>query len=170
MQMSIVLRFSLLALRFISQILMLTVEAIMFLPEKVASFLIHSFKKSEYVRLGKCRQTGQCCRAIGMILPRWMIRCPLLVRIVQAWHRLRYHFTPIEIQDNMLVYECRYLKQDHTCGIYWRRPALCRNFPSTPLYGQPKLHEGCGFCFVRRNGKRFEDVLQECVKQRSTSG
>lgn len=161
---------TLFALRFVVQFTMFIVEALMWAPERLAAFIISSFKKSEYVRRGRCRQTGQCCRAIGMVLPRWIIRCPRLVRMIRAWHYLRYNFTPIEIQDNMLVYECRYLTPKNSCGIHWRRPALCRNFPLVPLYGQPKLHEGCGFYFVKRKGKRFEDVLQECVKQRSASG
>jgi Fe-S-cluster containining protein len=148
-------------LRFFIQAVMLIIEAIMWPPERLAAFLIASFKKSEYVRRGKCRQTGQCCLAIGMVLPRWIIRRVVLVRIIQAWHRLRYNFTPVEVQDNMLVYECCYLTPKNSCGIYWRRPALCRNFPSTPLYGFPKLHEGCGFCFVKREAKRFEEVLQK---------
>ena len=159
--MSSVTRFSLFVFRYIIQITMLIIEAIMFVPERVAAFLIASFKKSEFVRRGKCRRTGQCCRAIGLVLPRWMIRQAVLVRVVQAWHWLRYNFTLLGVQDNMLVYECCYLTLKNSCGIHWRRPALCRNFPKTPLFGVRKLHEGCGFFFVKRFGVSFEDVLQK---------
>ncbi len=149
--------------RLIAQTTLYLAERIVEVPEVLAHWMIASFKKSEYVRCGACIKCGQCCQAIGMQFPRGWLKRPWLVQLIKKWHFLRYNFRFVELQDNMLVYECLYQNSNQTCGIHRLRPALCRDFPRALLFGHPKLHEGCGFFFVKRNAERFEEVLEKII-------
>lgn len=149
------------------------VQSLFYFFEKILDFsdwlsqsLFHLFQKTEYVRQGKCLHTGQCCRAVGMEFPAFLHRYPLVLRTIQRWHALRYHFSYLGIKDNMLVYECLYLRKDNRCGIYWRRPSLCRRFPRALLYDFPGLHQGCGFYFTKRFPALFEEVLARAKTKR----
>jgi Fe-S-cluster containining protein len=141
------------------QALFFIIEGIISLMENLSYQILHLFWKTEYVRKGECQMTGQCCRAIGMELPRSWYRYPRLIHFVTKWHELRYHFTFLRRQDKLLVYECQYLKNNR-CGIHLVKPKLCRDFPKTKLFGITKLHKGCGYQFVKRGGKSFEEVLR----------
>ncbi|HNW25619.1 MAG TPA: YkgJ family cysteine cluster protein [Candidatus Gastranaerophilaceae bacterium] len=62
-------------------------------------------------------------------------------------------------------YRCRYIKDDNLCGIYEKRPELCKRFPSNPWVVVPP---GCGYegwLFKKREEKKQyirklkEDIL-----------
>lgn len=129
--------------------------------ELVQYAVLRFFFKTEFVRKGGCERTGQCCQAIGIEVPRSWFGFPRLIRAIQNWHGLRYNFEAQGRQDNLLVYSCRYLTPEKTCGIHRVKPKLCRDFPPTPWRGITKLHKGCGFRFERREGRDFYRTLEE---------
>lgn len=45
-------------------------------------------------------------------------------------------------ESNITFYTCKYLQDDNLCGIYEKRPTLCRHCPSTAWAIVPP---GCGF-------------------------
>ena len=147
--------------RFLAQIICNGLEILVKICEWPATRLIRLIKKTEYVRKGSCQMTGQCCRAIGMQFPAAWHKRTRMLNLIKKWHYLRYNFTYIGTHNNMLVYECNYLTHDNKCGIQRFKPALCRDFPKTPLFGVTKLHKGCGFYFARRGASEFEKVLNK---------
>lgn len=134
------------------------------LLDRFAFRILSLLKKPEFVREGGCQRTGQCCRAIGMGVPRSWLKFPKLIAAINIWHRWRYNFTPIGTYDGMIVYQCHFLTRDNTCSIHRFKPALCRDFPKLPLWGRPKLHKGCGYNFVRRNKTEFERILDRNIE------
>lgn len=141
--------------------------------ESAADWLVGARAATEYVREGKCNRCGRCCRLLALELPRSFLKHPLLVRFFAAWHRAAMNFEPRGQADTMLVYRCRYYREDEKgrgCSIYPFRHRLCRFFPRQALYGHPELAAECGFRFVKREVLRrrkdrskpsFADLLQQ---------
>lgn len=148
-------------LRLLVQVPLYLLERLLDAVEIVQNAILRLLFKTEFVRRGGCAQTGQCCRAIGIEVPRRWLRYPRLIRAIQAWHFLRYNFSSDGTQDNLLVYTCNYLTDDNRCGIQRFKPKLCRDFPATPWRGFTKLHKGCGFYFEKRSGKDFGRALRQ---------
>ncbi|MDD3436034.1 MAG: YkgJ family cysteine cluster protein [Candidatus Gastranaerophilales bacterium] len=44
--------------------------------------------------------------------------------------------------EDVTFYKCKYILTDNTCGIYEKRPELCKRFPSSPWAVVPP---GCGY-------------------------
>ncbi len=117
------------------------------------------FAKTEYIRTGQCKMTGQCCKAIGIEFPAAWQKYPWLVRWLGRWHRLRYNFESVDQQRNLLVYQCNYLRTDNRCGIQKFKPRLCREFPEHPWRGRIRVHKGCGYQYVPRKTHEFKIKL-----------
>ncbi len=130
--------------------------------EIAADWIVQLFVKSEYVRTGRCNRCGTCCQLLAIEMPRWLARRDLLVWLVSRWHQAVLNFDLKGVDDRWLVYSCRYYdEQRRGCRIHRFRHRLCRYYPRQRLYGHPKLHPGCGFSFVRRDGKpSFDEVLR----------
>lgn len=113
--------------------------------------LVYS-RRTEFIRQGSCQRTGQCCRNLAIQIPRSWAKRPKIVRLFNAWYRsiMNFHYLGT-INENWLVFECHYLKNNNTCGVYPYRPKLCREFPLVPLFGHGRLHKGCGFWFLKRS-------------------
>lgn len=134
------------------------------LTQRLQDRMTHMMQKPEYVRAGACGSCGKCCHAVGIEVPRWMLRFPKCEQFFIWWHDLRYNFSYLGRHDNLLVYECRFINAHNKCSIYRWRPRLCREFPRAELFGAPRLHEGCGFYFIKRNASKFAQTL---AKQRA---
>lgn len=113
----------------------------------------------EYIRTGQCKMTGQCCRAIGIEFPASWATHPRLISALARWHSLRYNFELVGRDENLMVYECRYLRSDNRCGIQYFKPKLCRDFPSKPWRGQIRLHKGCGYHYQHAKAIEFKIKL-----------
>lgn len=136
--------------------------------DKISFWILTKLKSVEYNRKGRCQNTGACCQAIGMEVPRWFWRYPKLIHLTQKWHFLRYNFVYLGQNQNMLVYECLFLTKDKLCGIHKTKPKLCRDFPKQTWRGKTRLHKGCGF-FYEKNGednkqKNFDAILNQKQK------
>ncbi|OED39064.1 hypothetical protein AB833_16090 [Chromatiales bacterium (ex Bugula neritina AB1)] len=119
------------------------------------------FAKTEYVRTGKCEMTGQCCKAIGIEFPASWQKHPTLVKWLIRWHKLRYNFEQIGLNQNLLVYQCNYLGADNKCAIQRFKPKLCRDFPEQPWRGKIRLHKGCGYKYIPRATAEFKIKLHQ---------
>jgi len=123
-----------------------------YLGDRFAAWLLRHSHKTEYVLKGGCARTGQCCRSLALQYPRSWVRRTWLVRILKTWYAQVFNFHYLgTVNENWLVFECHYLKNGNTCGIYPYRPKLCREFPVTPRFGHGRLHKGCGFWFTKRS-------------------
>ncbi|NBV42327.1 hypothetical protein EBR96_06120 [bacterium] len=108
----------------------------------------------EYKITGKCLKRGVCCQQIAIHLSDGFWKSDLLRRWGQWWYEFVYHFEWIRSEPDLkvLVFRCRYLKTDGQCGIYKRRPYICRNYPQPRYFGRPEFLPGCGYQAERRNG------------------
>ena len=138
--------------RFFVWILAFEFGSLIYFGDWFAYHLLRFHKRSEYVVKGGCARTGQCCKDLALQMPKSWVKHPRLVKLINAWYRniFNFHYRGT-INENWLVYECHYLKNGNTCGIYPYRPKLCREFPLVPLFGHGRLHKGCGFWFAKRN-------------------
>lgn len=147
--------------RFLAWVLAFVLGSCIYLGDWLAYRFLLIHRHSEYVRMGGCARTGQCCRNLALEIPRSWARQPWVVKLFTAWYRavFNFHFLGIN-RDNWLVFECHYLKNGNVCSIYPYRPKLCREFPLIPRFGHGRLHKGCGYYFARRSevGK-FGEVM-----------
>lgn len=115
----------------------------------------------EYIRVGQCAMTGQCCKAIGIEFPNSWLSHPRRLQWLSRWHALRFNFEKVGIHDNLLIYQCNYLRADNRCGIQRFKPKLCRDFPTHPWSGKIGLHKGCGYSYERRQLHDFKSKLHK---------
>ena len=160
-------------LRFCAQCFFRALEWFFDINDSLTRFIMFRFRKPEFIRQGSCANTGQCCRNLGILYPKFWDHIPGLVSFLKWWHGMRYNFLYLGTRENgenkegMLVYECQYLTKENLCGIHRYKPKLCRDFPSTTLWGYPKLHKGCGYYFQHRDGtKTFDRILDEVEKSK----
>lgn len=120
--------------------------------------------RTEYKLAGGCKKRGACCHHVLLEWTPILDRYPLLGRIV-LWKLTRlYSFYDRgytwEVEDGFMarVLGCHALLPDGRCGEYRTRPLFCRTYPELPLLGKPMVLKGCGYHFVRRDG-RPEDVI-----------
>ena len=128
--------------------------------ETAADFVVGASSSTEYVRRGSCNRCGKCCQLLAVEMPGWLAKRPWMIRIVVSWHELVYNFEPRGIHEHLLVYSCRYYRDDRRgggCSIYPFRHRICRFFPKQHLYGKYDLGGDCGFRFMKRDvAKRIE--------------
>lgn len=136
--------------------------SVIYLSDRLAAWILRLHRRSEYVLKGGCARTGQCCRNLALQFPKSWLKQEWLVKFITGWYRQVFNFHYIgRVHGNWLVFECHYLKNGDTCGIYPYRPKLCREYPLTPLMGHGRLHKGCGFWFVKRQDEgSFQESLE----------
>lgn len=131
--------------------------------DRLAKKILRLDKKTQYVRMGACRQSGMCCQTLGIEIPRSWTHRPAIVRLVQLWYRQVHNFQPAgDPQGQLLPLSCGHLRGKSLCSIYPYRPKLCRDYPALAFFGKIELHRGCGFWFLERSKiGGFEEKLAE---------
>jgi len=128
--------------------------------EIASNWVVGYYRKTEYVRKGKCNKCGVCCDLLGIQYPNFFNYFPWLIRLVTKWHEFRCCFTFLNKDQNYLLYKCNLKRPDGTCGIYHFRPRICRDYPKRKLFGRCWTHFTCGYYFVRRDGQpTFDEAL-----------
>lgn len=150
--------------RFCLQTLLFPLEWFHSFCDWMAITLLKFFKPTEYERHGACKMTGQCCQAIAMQIPKTARKHPWIRKVFLIWHDVRYNFECVGQDGDYLIYSCRYLQPNNTCGIQKVKPKLCRDFPQTLWFGKRGLHKGCGFYFAKRGEVPFRQILEQKEK------
>lgn len=103
--------------------------------------------RPRYRLSGGCLKCGQCCRAIYLKATRGQIASPLFCKIAVGWIEWLFDFKlkQIDREDHYFIFECRHLKENGSCGNYFWRPSVCRNFPLVDYFKAPVFLPGCGF-------------------------
>ena len=106
---------------------------------------------SEYRIEGTCKKRGVCCHQIAIHLSKEFWKIDQLRRWSQKYYEFVYNFRLIreESDMNVQVFRCNYVKTDGQCGIYSKRPAICRNYPQPRYFGRPTFLPGCGYTAVK---------------------
>lgn len=110
------------------------------------SILTSSILPHKYEIEGQCKKRGVCCQQIALYLAPAFWKYSLLKGLARTWYEFVYNFTCIgESKENkVVIFKCNYLKGTK-CGIYWRRPAICRNYPLVRFFDKPSFLPGCGY-------------------------
>ena len=116
-----------------------------------------------YVRTGDCNQCGQCCSGIALIHHNEPIKTKEQFKQLQTRYDDYRHFEPIDKTEYGLVFRCKNLQPDNSCGIYHDRPLFCRKYPSeeTLLLGGMLAPE-CSYGFTKKMS--FTQVLTQAEK------
>jgi uncharacterized protein len=120
-----------------------------------------SLKGEYYERSGSCNQCGKCCTNIYLVHGEQTIDSIPLFEELKQNNPDYESFEPVASEsDGSVLFQCRHLQADKTCGIYDQRPDFCRRYPSEQgLLMGGKLAPECGYKF--RLLKTFEDVLAQ---------
>ncbi|MGE4169111.1 MAG: YkgJ family cysteine cluster protein [Candidatus Margulisiibacteriota bacterium] len=111
------------------------------------TYIAYRFLPKKYALDGGCLQRGVCCKNIAVYLSKSYWENEKLMRLAQWWYEFVYNFELrfIEEDSRVLIFKCRYLTPENRCGIYWRRPYICRNYPNFGFFEKPVFLPGCGF-------------------------
>lgn len=138
-------------------------QMIVYAADKFAWKVLGHGKKTQYIRQGSCQNTGECCKKIGIGLPKSWLKRPWIAQSFRWYMQTIHNFYPLDEEHaKMLLFQCHYLRADNKCGIYPFRPTICREYPQTTLLGRAEVHRGCGFWFIEREKMgTFEEKMKE---------
>ncbi len=116
-----------------------------------AQWFVKLFARPKYVLQGECQRCGACCRCLVGEPPAYVRNSPLLLKTFIAYQRAAHRFEAYARGPNgEVLFRCGHLQADNTCGIYWRRPLVCRTYPVVPSFGIPKLLPDCSYTIAAR--------------------
>lgn len=112
---------------------------------------VKSDSKNDVVRIGSCKQCGQCCQHLG-----WL--CVYADKDTQEW--IQAHDSEIKVVPDKDVldycwvsipYKCKQLVDmgngKFKCKLQNEKPFVCRQYPEPT----DELKPGCGYHFIKRN-------------------
>jgi Fe-S-cluster containining protein len=118
----------------------------------LAQGLVRVVAPPSHTLLGSCQKCGACCRSLVGDPPAMVKNTPLLLKAFIAYHRATHRFEAYGRGPNgEVIFRCGHLQPDNTCGIYWRRPLVCRTYPVVPSQGAPSLLPDCSYRIAARS-------------------
>ena len=118
---------------------------------ELISYLIP--KKQRYEITGECLQCGECCRQIRSYGLKNENELKLM-QFILPWYK-RFYISGAD-SNGELILSCKYLNNDGKCGVYEKRPAVCRNYPAKTINFNAGMIDGCGYKVIK---KEFKDYL-----------
>jgi len=115
----------------------------------------------KWIIKGKCLKCGDCCKLLAMGIPPFAINRLWIQNVIRWYYEENYGFVFQGIDDaRWLVFTCTNLGKDHLCRIYFRRPGICREYPSSYSNEPPNIVPSCGFKRVDGKGNCRSDDSQ----------
>lgn len=114
-----------------------------------------------YMRTGKCRGCGGCCRDMKLLYKNWKITEASDFAGLVAEDPLYERFQPKAHPDGAMTFTCRFIGSDNRCSDYRNRPGACRDYPDPSLIQRfgGEMINGCGYrVFLLVS---FSDVLSQ---------
>jgi Fe-S-cluster containining protein len=111
------------------------------------------FFKTRWVLDGKCKQCGRCCQQILMKASPRQLSSPFFMKLAIGWTCWLFDFIFLHTdhENGYIAFTCKNLKKSGSCGNYFWRPNVCRNFPLVDYFEEPKILPWCGFRARRRD-------------------
>jgi len=115
--------------------------------------LTNRFFSTQYTLTGTCRKRGICCQNIAVYLSPSFWRFQHLKRLAIFWYECVYCFRlkSEKKEWGVIIFHCTYLQKNGHCGIYKKRPMICRQYPAPRYFGRPEILPGCGYSFKLRS-------------------
>ena len=103
--------------------------------------------RSRWMRQGKCRECGQCCKEIYLRIEPRQLGSKLFSQLAIAWISWLFDFNLLRIEPerHYLVFNCKNQLPDGRCGNYFWRPSVCRNYPLVDYFERPEFLPNCGY-------------------------
>lgn len=124
---------------------------------------------SKYVRKGKCKKCGACCRNILFSTKDGYIKSPELFKQMQNKYKYYRNFKisgtikdKQDFQNGALTFECKHISKANKCKIYFLRPLFCRKYPDVDkelIYNGVTMLDECGYYFDV--DKKFDSYLKK---------
>ena len=129
---------------------------------KYLKYLVQRLTSSKYIRKGKCKLCGKCCRNILLYIEDEPIKSEEQFEKVKRWDKHFYNFyISGESETGALLFTCREIDENNKCRVYHFRGLGCRMYPKTNskfLINGGKPLEGCGYYFDI--DKKFKSYLE----------
>ncbi len=117
------------------------------LADNYVTNLVKKPFRTRCVLVGKCNKCGKCCQDIKLAINPRLLSNIFTRELVVRWTSwvMGFHLKRIEYDPNYLVFGCKSVRPDGTCGVYKWRPNVCRNYPLVDFFDEPALFETCGY-------------------------
>ena len=128
---------------------------------KTLKFFLQKMFSSKYVVSGKCNKCGDCCRQITFSVGDKLVTDEQEFLRMQKFEKKYKNF---EINgktgDGVLLFKCKALKDDGSCGVHWFRSLNCRLYPyfNKMFVRGGETLDGCGYTFSV--DKKFSEYLE----------
>lgn len=118
----------------------------------------------EYQLVGKCLKCGKCCRLLYSLDTYTTFDFKITQFLFPSYRR----FEVIgKDEDGNLMFRCKWIKDDNTCGNYKKRLSMCKKFPNVKYGSLGKVPDGCGYKLVPI--RKFKDVYTETAGKKKLS-
>jgi uncharacterized protein len=131
--------------------------------EKIQKIVAYNILGRKYIRHGKCKACGRCCREIYVRHRRHVIMDEEEFEKLKNQHFFYSYLNVIDKNETGLVFECTKLdKITGKCTAYQRRALICRNYPQEEVFMMGgTISDDCGFNFIPI--KSFGEVLNKVI-------
>jgi hypothetical protein len=111
-----------------------------------------------YVRKGRCKQCGECCKNILITMEPKYLKMSFFRNLAIGWNEYFNDLILIGslIDDGYIIFTCKHLLPTGACGNYnWKRPVFCYEYPRIFKYFEvPTTLPDCGYHYaLRKTGK-----------------
>lgn len=135
------------------------------LHEKFIKFISSKILKRKYIRKGKCKACGKCCKGIHVRHADNFIKDEEEFEKLKKLHFFYNYLKVVDKTDIGLIFECTKVHQETgKCTVYKNRARICRIYPQEELFMLGGyMSEDCGFSFEPIHS--FEEVFEKVVKK-----
>ena len=124
-------------------------------------FFVQKITSSKFVVTGKCRRCGTCCRNITFFVGNRIVTSEVEFQKMQEFDKKYRNFEISGKGENgELLFRCKALKENGSCGVYRFRSVNCRLYPRINqkfVYDGGVPLDGCGYSFSVN--KKLKDYL-----------
>ena len=130
--------------------------------------LYNNIFSSKYVRKGKCKKCGACCRNIMFSTKDGFVKSGELFKQMQNKYKYYRNFKisgvindKQDFKNGALTFECKHISKSNRCKIYSLRPIFCRRYPDIDkelIYNGVTMLNECGYSFDV--DKKFDSYLK----------
>ena len=124
-------------------------------------FFVQKITSSKFVVTGNCRRCSNCCGNITFFVGNRIVTSEVEFQKMQEFDKKYRNFEISGKGENgELLFRCKALKENGSCGVYRFRSVNCRLYPRINqkfVYDGGVPLDGCGYSFSVN--KKFKDYL-----------
>ena len=121
--------------------------SLMLLDNFLSNFLKCYIVKTRWVLEGQCKRCGVCCQEILLRATKAQLKSNFFRKLTIRWISWLFDFILIRVdyENNYIDFTCKQRTGSGSCGNYFWRPHICRNYPLVDYFEQPRPLPNCGF-------------------------